>query len=43
MLRTVTVSVKNTTIPSDIQKKTSFEQGIKASPPVKMKRIATLK
>lgn len=39
---TVTVSVKNMTTPSDIQKNVTLEQGIKASPPVKTKRKATL-
>ena len=39
---TVTVSVKNMTTPSDIQKNVTLEQGIKARPPVKTKRKATL-
>ena len=43
ILSTVTVSVKNITTPSDIQKKTSLEHGIQASTPVKAKRMATLK
>ena len=42
MFSTVTVKAKNMTTPSDNQKNVTLEHGIKASPPVKAKRKATL-